>query len=342
MPRQLSLAALLLLLVATTATGQNPVVSVATPVGDFQIELRRDTAPNTVANFLNYVSSGRYEDSFIHRSDPGFVIQGGGFTFSGFVPISIEADDPIANEFGLSNVRGTVAMARRAGSPDSATSQWFINLGDNRSLDDVDGGFTVFGEVIGDGMDVVDAIAALPTFDTGSFRELPLIDYDTDNAITTDNYVFTEVTVVDEGVAPVSTFVVDPGVTGAWFNPATAGQGWLLDVYPGNDGNLEMFLAWFTYAAGEPPADEGAFGSSQHRWFTASGTVDGDTATLTIFRNTGGVFNDPRSTELEAVGTMTVVFTSCSEAVMSWVFDTEGGTGEVAITRLTPDSFCGL
>jgi len=154
------LLALLLLLVSAPGLAQNPVVSIETPLGTFQVELFEDVAPNTVANFLAYVDSGRYVNSFVHRSSPDFVIQGGGFTFNGLQVLSVEVDDPIENEFSRSNVRGTISMAKNSGDPDSATSQWFINLADNNDpdsndLDNQNGGFTVFGEVIGDGMKLV-------------------------------------------------------------------------------------------------------------------------------------------------------------------------------------------
>lgn len=146
------------------------IVNVTTPLGDFSIELFESEAPATVANFLNYVNSGRYNGTIIHRTEPRFVVQGGGFTFnqatSNFSPIA--TDPAVINEFSIPNTRGTLAMAKFSGDPNSATSQWFVNLADNRAnLDNQNGGFTVFGQVIGDGMIIVDAIAALPRFDLG-------------------------------------------------------------------------------------------------------------------------------------------------------------------------------
>jgi len=143
-------------------------VIMETPLGDIEIELFDEVAPGTVENFLNYVNDGDYENSFVHRSVPGFVIQGGGFNFEAGLQGTVPTDPPIQNEFNRSNVRGTVAMAKLGGDPDSATSQWFINLADNSaSLDGGDGQgggfFTVFGQVVGDGMEVADAIAALPS-----------------------------------------------------------------------------------------------------------------------------------------------------------------------------------
>ena len=157
------------------------VARVHSVLGDFDLELLDDSAPATVANFLNYVRDGDYVDMFFHRSVPGFVVQGGGFIFDEVQgqPVPVATDPPIANEFNVSNTRGTVAMAKLSGQPDSATSQWFVNLVDNTALDGVDGGFTVFARVIGDGMDVVDAIAALDIFNFGgAFSETPTINYD--------------------------------------------------------------------------------------------------------------------------------------------------------------------
>jgi cyclophilin family peptidyl-prolyl cis-trans isomerase len=157
------------------------VVTIETPLGSFQMQLLSDEAPNTVQNFLNYLERGAYNGTFFHRSVPGFVLQGGGFSYDSATntapPIAVDA--PVANEFGVSNLRGTVAMAKTASGPDTATSQWFVNLADNSgNLDNQNGGFTVFARVIGDGMQVVDAIAALPTANLGgTFSATPTINF---------------------------------------------------------------------------------------------------------------------------------------------------------------------
>lgn len=175
--------AMVFLLLPHIAIATNVILE--TPLGDVEIELFDDEAPVTVANFLKYINDGDYNNSFIHRSVPGFVIQGGGFTFTDGMFSAVPTDPPIQNEFNRSNTRGTIAMARLSGNPDSATSQWFINLDDNTGLDTVDGGFTVFGKVAGDGMTVIDAIAALQTWDFSLilgvvYTNLPLIDYPND------------------------------------------------------------------------------------------------------------------------------------------------------------------
>ena len=128
-------------------------------VSDIVIELFPDDAPISVQNFLGYVTRGDYTGSFIHRSVPGFVVQGGGFLADPLGPIPVQA--PILNEFGRSNLRGTVAYARQAGVVNSATSQFFFNIQDNIELDNVDEGFTVFGEVVS-GMGLVNAINNAP------------------------------------------------------------------------------------------------------------------------------------------------------------------------------------
>ncbi|MDX9911916.1 MAG: peptidylprolyl isomerase [Phycisphaerales bacterium] len=147
----------------------NPVVRFDTDLGCIDFELFVEDAPRTVQNFLNYVSDADYVSSFFHRLDNDFVLQGGGFRWSDSTGLSrVPQDDPIQNEFGRSNLERTIAMAK-TNDPDSATSQFFINLGDNSGpLDNPfnSGGFTVFGRVVGDASwEVVQQIVALSIFD---------------------------------------------------------------------------------------------------------------------------------------------------------------------------------
>jgi cyclophilin family peptidyl-prolyl cis-trans isomerase len=146
---------------------------IETPLGDIPVELYPNTAPQTVANFAAYVARGDYDGALVHRSVPGFVIQAGGFRRAGGAYAAIPTDPPVPNEPCLSNSAGTLAMARVGGQPNSATSQWFVNLVDNTSLDSVDGGFTAFGRVVGGGMAVALEIADLPRFDTLAYLQLP-------------------------------------------------------------------------------------------------------------------------------------------------------------------------
>ena len=155
-------------------------VRMQTSLGDIDIELFDTAAPQTVNNFLHYVASGAYRNTFIHRSVPGFIVQGGGFSWNSTTNQygGVAQNPPVANEFSASrsNVRGTIAMAKLGSDPNSATSQWFFNLSNNAAnLDAQNGGFTVFGKVIGNGMQVVDAIAALARVNAGSpFDNLPV------------------------------------------------------------------------------------------------------------------------------------------------------------------------
>lgn len=140
-----------------------PKVEFKTTMGNFVVELDDVKAPKTTANFLNYVKSGFYNGTIFHRVIDGFMIQGGGFT-----PDLVQkpTNSPVASEAqnGLKNNRYTIAMARTS-DPDSATSQFFINVNDNAALDypnAMGNGYTVFGKVIS-GTQTIDAIRKIPT-----------------------------------------------------------------------------------------------------------------------------------------------------------------------------------
>jgi len=140
----------------------------------------------TAKNFLKYTKKGRYDDTFFHRSVNDFVIQAGGFStpkknfLDGGQPNSIKTFSTLKNEPGNPNVTGSLAMAKLPGDPDSATSQWFINLTDNDFLNADNGGYTVFGTVLGNGMDLVDTMAtsvvvpAANYYQNSALNELPL------------------------------------------------------------------------------------------------------------------------------------------------------------------------
>jgi peptidyl-prolyl cis-trans isomerase A (cyclophilin A) len=203
------------LLVLMSLNVHSTVVEIRTSLGTIEVNLFDNTTPETVANFLSYANSGAYASSVVHRSVSNFIVQGGGFQYTGPVAVnsfsldSISTGTPVANDPKLSNMRGTIAMAKTS-NPDSATSQWFINLSNNANSLDVAtnaGGFTVFGQVVGDGMLVVDAIAALTLLNGGgAFGELPIRSYsqaDVDNEvpITDDNLVVISDIVVTDASA---------------------------------------------------------------------------------------------------------------------------------------------
>ena len=164
-------------------------------------------APETVANFLNYVEDDDYANSIIHRSLPGFIIQGGGFTVSESGIEEIPADPAVVNEFSplRSNTRGTIAIAKLNNDPNSATNQWFFNLDNNSAnLDNQNEGFTVFGEVIADeDFAPIEAIANVPVFDLSesrpAFANLPSTIDDPEEEISEDNFVvLNDVTLLQE------------------------------------------------------------------------------------------------------------------------------------------------
>jgi peptidyl-prolyl cis-trans isomerase B (cyclophilin B) len=175
------LAAVGFAVIAASAQGANPQVDLDTTAGKIRIELYPDAAPKTVENFLAYVQAKHYDGTQFHRVIPGFMIQGGGYT-SDFkekptkAPVRNEAEQ--SSKAGLLNVPGSVAMARTP-DPNSASAQFFINVGDNKFLNFREAtpqgyGYTVFGKVIA-GMDVVNKIAAAPTSAGGPFpKDVPV------------------------------------------------------------------------------------------------------------------------------------------------------------------------
>ena len=177
---RLVLGALAILGSALGGVASATIVRFETVLGNIDVRLYDTKTPLTTQNFMNYVDDGDFNDTFFHRSVPGFVIQGGGYKFTDGAGVSSVPQDPaVMNEFGLSNLRGTIAMAKLSSGPNTATNQWFFSLADNSAnLDNQNGGFTVFGRVLGTGMTVVDAIAAIPRFNAGSpFDSLPLRNY---------------------------------------------------------------------------------------------------------------------------------------------------------------------
>ncbi len=223
--------ALLPFLLTLSASAQNSgeLIRMHTNAGDIDVQLLPASAPNTVANFLNYAQSGAYDNSIIHRSVKNFVIQGGGYKQDFSV---IPQNAPVANEYSLSNVRGTIAMAKMDSAPDSATDQWFFNVVDNSSnLNNNNGGFTVFGRVANAAsLAVMDKIAALPIASNilaSPFDAIPIFTFDKD--VAGDNLVtILSVTHLDFVNAPVIQSVI-----------GASGFGSLTTVAPG--GYIEIY-----------------------------------------------------------------------------------------------------
>jgi cyclophilin family peptidyl-prolyl cis-trans isomerase len=198
----------------TPDSAANPVVEIQTNYGNIYIELFPDVAPVTVENFLGYANRNDWDGTFFHRHVSGFVLQGGGWSFDEDRQDvdHVTQQDPIVNEFDHSNVQWTVAMAKVGAQydeddnlidgtgPDSATSEWFINLADNSdNLDDQNGGFTVFGEVVG-GRDVVEAITDLRIINLGQgFTTVPMgddFDVNGDTVLNSDLVIIEDIVLV--------------------------------------------------------------------------------------------------------------------------------------------------
>ena len=162
---------------AQPAQADDPVVVFKTSMGEIDIQLDPTHAPISTKNFLAYVDAKFYDGTIFHRVIPGFVVQGGGFATG---MNQKDTQPPIKNEAsnGLHNVRGSISMAR-TNDPDSATSQFFLNLVDNSSKLDPGGvspdGYAVFGKIT-KGLDVIDKMAAAPTGTVGPFQDVPVTD----------------------------------------------------------------------------------------------------------------------------------------------------------------------
>jgi len=310
------------------------IVRMETVLGNIDIELRPDVAPVTVANFLNYVNDGDYDSSYIHRSVKNFVIQGGGFNFIDGISGNVPTDAPIINESSLSlpNVRGTISMARTS-DVNSATSQWFFNTVNNPNLDGEGNGYAVFGSVV-NGMDVVDAIAALSIWNAGgAISEIPLINYSGSGTIENDLVLLTSVYVLDE------TLNINSGLNGAWFNPNTPGQGFLMEVLPTLD---KVFMAWFTYDT-QAPIDTAVIGFAGHRWMTSLGSIDheNNVVNFDLFVTSNGLFDNSQAvdtSEANSVGTLTVTFEDCKNATAVYDLIEQELSGSFDLVRIAADN----
>jgi len=198
------------LLAFSCFTSQATIVEMQTSHGVIELNLFDQQAPNTVANFLSYIEDDTYNQTVIHRSVSDFVIQGGGFTFTDeLVPITTKPT--VVNEPVLSNVKGTIAMAKLANDENSATSQWFFNMVDNsEALDTQNGGFTVFGQITAQSQATLDNIAGLV-----HCGDIPLVDItseqcsSSDVALSSANFVtINSVVVLDDD--PLSSANLNP------------------------------------------------------------------------------------------------------------------------------------
>jgi peptidyl-prolyl cis-trans isomerase A (cyclophilin A) len=193
------------------------IVEFITSQGNIQVNLFDQTTPKTVDNFLQYIDENHYTNSVIHRVAPNFVVQGGGFKFSGNWPLTpLTPNASVINEPIYSNVKGTIAMAKRGGNINSATNQWFFNLQDNndpknsQNLDVQNGGFTAFGQIVGDeSLKTLEKIANLKLCDIPklgniqAFDGLPMVNYSAEECASQslpglENFVVIEqITIID-------------------------------------------------------------------------------------------------------------------------------------------------
>jgi uncharacterized protein (TIGR03437 family) len=230
-----------------TVTG--PLVRFHTNLGDIDVTLLPDSAPKTVANFLNYINTGAYNQSIVHRLVTKFIWQGGGFQLVNHQTPAIPQNAPVVNEYHISNTRGTIAMAKLGSDPNSATNQWFFNLADNSAnLNGQNGGFTVFGRVANAAsLAVMDKIGALQIYNFGSpFDTLPLTGFN--GTIQDSNYVqVTSIVQVDTTMAGA---VVSASNFGAL---PTAAPGSYLEIYGSNLAGTTRGWAAADFSNGSAP-----------------------------------------------------------------------------------------
>lgn len=173
-----SATSVLALTLGLASTAGATIVEIKTSLSteSIKVNLFDTTTPQTVKNFLYYLNDGHYTNSVIHRAVPDFIVQGGGFEFTGEWPLTpLVPNVSVINEPVYSNVKGTIAMAKKGNSVHSATNQWFFNLKDNSAnLDRQNGGFTVFGQVI-EGVDIIEKVAQLKLCNSGSLEGIPMV-----------------------------------------------------------------------------------------------------------------------------------------------------------------------
>ncbi len=215
--------------------------------------------PVTVANFLDLVTNNDYDNSIIHRSASSFIIQGGrNINTQGagdFLLSSVREVDPIINEPGISNTVGTIAMAKLANDPDSATNQWFFNLADNsENLDSQNSGFTVFGRVIGNSISNVFAIANLDIWNLdggGALNTVPLVNFNSGDNLNAEHFAtFSTISTIDiyptEDISTaVLSFQLLSNSNESLLTATIAGSELRLDFSSGQTGEAEISVAAF-------------------------------------------------------------------------------------------------
>ncbi len=247
---------LLLPAVLLCQIGSAQTVRFHTNQGDIDVTLLPASAPRTVANFLNYMNKGSFTNSVIHRSVRGFIIQGGGFTYKAGNFPPIPQDPAVRNEPALSNIRGTIAMAKLSSDANSATNQWFFNLADNSSnLNNQNGGFTVFGRVTGTaGLAIMDKIAAIPVSSTvvpSISDSFPLINYRGGTILEANVVLIQSITTLDDPPTITSGGVVTASSFGGT-NVGTAGS--FLEIYGTNlAGDISRTWADADFKSGVAP-----------------------------------------------------------------------------------------
>lgn len=227
---------------------ESQLVLMKTNLGDIEVTLLPGTAPATVANFLSYMNKQAYDNTIFHRSVRNFIIQAGGYKWDGSRAVEIPQDPPVRNEFGLSNSRGTIAMAKLGDDPNSATNQWFFNLGDNSAnLNNQNGGFTVFGRIASAaGLVIMDKIAAVPVPGVlaSPFDQIPLQNY-TSGDVKEDNLIIVRsIRLVERPTQPT---IQSGGVisASAFGGQAAAAPGSYIEVYGANLGG-DVSRTWAT------------------------------------------------------------------------------------------------
>ncbi len=244
------------MLYAQTAAPQ--IVRFHTNRGDIDVTMIPESAPKNVANFLKYMNKGAYNNSIIHRSLPNFAIQGGGYQLIDHKRVVISPDAAVTNEYGLSNLRGTLAMALLPGEKNSATSQWFFNLGSNTGLNvssNGDGPYTVFGRINSSaGLAVMENIAGVSksSFLGAPFDWLPLQDYfggdilDSNYVLVYSVFILPAPAITQNGVVSASSFGGFPSVAPGSFieiygsNLAETTRGWAGSDF--SNGNAPVSL----------------------------------------------------------------------------------------------------